>query len=188
MNKYSGKGAVPKITRSATNHWFFGKFASDMSDNYLPLKIEAIRLYLFKRHEIGQVRFSEKEKNAIINEITSKFIQIWTKASLPVKSEKAVCSQIKKEIFEIIEVVKKKNSETVSENWKTEIFKKYKLEKMLDICSCNCFINSPKSEINLDLCSCDASFKIPSIELEFYIDQKFERNFMISSYRKTLFY
>ena len=135
-----------------------------------------------------KVRFSEKEKTAITNEIAIKFIKIWTEASLPVKSEKAVKLQIKREIFEILSHIERETPNTVSESWKTEISKKYKLNKMLDICSCNCFITSSKTEIDLKNCTCDIALKIPSEELEFYIDQKFERRFMVSSYRKTLFY
>ena len=117
-------GAVPKkplSTRSVTKHWFFGQYVNDISANYLPLKIDAIRLYLFKRHEMEKVRFSEKEKTAITNEIAIKFIKIWTEASLPVKSEKAVKLQIKREIFEILSHIERETPNTVSEIWKTEM-------------------------------------------------------------------
>ena len=99
----------PKVisTRSDTRHWFFGQYIRDISDNCLPLKIEAVRLYLFKCHEKSKSRLLEKEKNEIIKEISTRFIQVWTKASLPVKSEKAIKVQMKREIFEILDVIKK---------------------------------------------------------------------------------
>ena len=54
---------------------------------------------------------------------------------------------------------------------------------MLDICSCKCFVNAPKSQIKLELCQCDKTLKIPAEEIEFYIDQKFDRGMHITSYK-----
>ena len=125
----------------------------------------------------------EKEKNAIINEISERFIQVWTSASLPVKSEKAIRSQIKREVFDILEVVRRENPTSATEKWKQNTFQNYKLNQLLDICSCTCFVNSQKSDIKLEICKCQDSLKIPEEELEFYIDQKFERAQFISSSR-----
>ena len=103
--------ALPKTvsTRSNTNHWFFGQYSSDISSNCLPLKIDAVRLYLFKCHEKSKPRLLEKEKNDIIKEIAIRFIQVWTKASLPVKKLEAIKTQIKRDIFDILDVIKKES-------------------------------------------------------------------------------
>ena len=120
VDSKSKSGSV--TTRSDTNHWFFGRYINDVSNNCLPLRIEAVRLYLFKCHERGKSRLLEKEKNAIINEISERFIQVWTSASLPVKSEKAIRSQIKREVFDILEVVRRENPTSATEKWKQNTF------------------------------------------------------------------
>ena len=181
----ASSGAKPKSvsTRSVTNHWLFGQHISDVSNNYLPLKIDAVKLYLFKCHERGKSRFLESEKNDIIKEISVRFIQIWTDASLPLKTEKAINSQLKREILDILEVASRKTPSTASEKWKEDTYRKYKLNQLLDICSCTCFINSQKVDIKIELCKCETKLKIPEEELDFYIDQKFDRNKFISSYK-----
>ena len=151
----------PKVisTRSDTRHWFFGQYISDISNNSLPLKIEAVRLYLFKCHEKSKSRLLETEKNEIIKEISTRFIQVWTKASLPVKKVEAIKTQIKREIFAVIEVIRKESPNTVSDQWKLNVAEKHKLNKILDICSCTCFVNAPKSEIKLESCHCASALK-----------------------------
>ena len=119
----ANRGAVSKsaiTTRSDTNHWFFGQFTSDLSKVCLPLKIDVVRLYLFKRHETEKSRLLEKDKNEIYTYISKRLIQIWTEASLPSKSEKAIFAQVKREIKEILDVVKKESPSSVigvESNW-----------------------------------------------------------------------
>ena len=171
------------VTRSATNHWFFGQYLSDVPSNCLPLKIELVRLYLFKCHEKGKSKLFESDKNEVFTEISKRIIQIWTAASLPVKTEKAIFSQIKREIKDIMRVVGKESPVSVSQKWKDDTIQKYKLNMLFDICACTCFVNVPKSDIKLDSCNCDFADKIPEEELDFYIDQKFDRGYHISSYK-----
>ena len=177
--------ALPKTisTRSDTTHWFFGQYLSDISDNCLPLKIEAVRLYLFKCHEKSKSRLLEKDKNEIFNQIASRFIEVWVKASLPVKTEGAIRVQIKREIKSILDVLIRETPQSVSESWKSKVTENYKLNKILDICSCTCFVNAPKCDINVEACHCPTKLKIPAEEIDFYADQKFERNMQITSYR-----
>ena len=178
-------GRIFGIRSYTTNHWFFGQFTRDLSKICLPLKIDVIRLYLFKRHETGKSRLVEKDKNEIYNHISERLFQIWTEASLSVKSEKAINSQVKRELKKIFEVVERETPSSVSDQWKAKTFQTYKLNQMFDICGCTCFANvSSKDEIKLENCKCDdVKLKIPTEELDFYIDQKFERRMQTSSYR-----
>ena len=76
---------------------------------------------------------------------------------------------------------KKESPNSVSAQWKSSVAENYKLNKLLDICSCTCFVNAQKSEIKLEFCRCENALKIPIEEIEFYSDQKYDRKMQITS-------
>ena len=100
-------------TRSSTEHEVFGQYLEKIPEDQLPKKIEIVCHFLYRRnHECDQnfkrsgktiKRFKPKTKSKVIREISSEVSKVWSKASIPIKSSRAVEISVEKLIDDALE-------------------------------------------------------------------------------------
>ena len=87
-------------TRSSTSHEVYGQHIKKLSDEQLPKKIEILCHFLYRRDREFDQSYMRKDKLIkafkpstkvkIIKEITTEISEIWSLASIPTKSTRAI--------------------------------------------------------------------------------------------------
>ena len=173
-------------TRSATEDEVFGQFLDKLPENHLPSRIEVARHILFRRDRDCDSSFMRSgklikslkpaTKLRIIHDICEKLIYIWQeKASIPVKSNRAIERNIETLMDEILSCSKDINSFKGSHgnkpDWKIEFIRAKGFLSLFDISLCQCFSKcKEEKEFDISLCTCKPKF--PERELKFYAQQK----------------
>ena len=114
-------GITTARTRSATEDEVFGQFLDKLPENHLPSRIEVARHILFRRDRDCDSSFMRSgklikslkpaTKLRIIHDICEKLIYIWKeKASIPVKSNRAIERNIETLMDEILSCSKDINN------------------------------------------------------------------------------
>ena len=122
-------------TRSSTEHEVFGQYLEKIPEDQLPKKIEIVCHFLYrKNYEFDQTynrggkvikTFKPKTKSTVIKEISSKVSDVWSKASIPIKSSRAVEISVEKLIDDALEKYSKdlsyyKTTKNENSNWKSD--------------------------------------------------------------------
>ena len=133
-------------TRSASEDPIFGHYLDQLPQNKLPLKSEIYRNFLFRRENEFQQLYARNGKiikaldsdgtNKIVNDLVKSLKHIWwTKASIPVREDKHIFSDIKNNIVdEAKKFVKDSRIKTAAE--REEYLKRKGFDRILDISKC----------------------------------------------------
>ena len=180
-------------TQSFRNNWFLGDLSDHLPSTTLPTQVDISRLFFHSKQFLLYLKNSRQlnddEKDMIYETLTHETIEIWRKSSIPCISKEEVKTYVKRAISKIEYIVthrrsrKENDSEWISENLKS-------CDILLDIAKCKCFksvksLEDPSFDPNICKCS-ESDGKISTqkskgefSDLEFYIDQKSSRKFII---------
>ena len=135
-------------TRSASEDPIFGHYLEQLPQNKLPLMTEIYRNFLFRREtEFQQLyvrngkvikRLDEDNFNKIVNDMVESLKHIWwSRASIPVREDKHIFSDLKKFVKEAKKCVKDSSIKTAAQ--KEEYLKRKGFDRILDISLCRYF-------------------------------------------------
>ena len=132
-------------TRSASEDPLFGHYLDQLPQNKLPLMTEIYKNFLFRREtEFQQLyvrhgkvikRLDEDNFNKIVNDMVESLKHIWwSRASIPVREDKHIFSDLKKFVKEAKKCVKDSSIKTTDQ---IEAYLKRKgFDRILDISLC----------------------------------------------------
>ena len=136
-------------TRSASEDPIFGHYLDQLPQNKLPLMTEIYRNFLFRREtEFQQLyvrhgkvikRLDETTTNKIVNDLVESLKHIWwTKASIPVREDRHIFSDVKKVVTEAKKCAKDSSSIKTA-GQREEYLKRKGFDRILDISLCRYF-------------------------------------------------
>ena len=176
-------------TRSTTEDPIFGQLLEKLPEDQLAQEIEVVCHFLYlksKEFDHSYIRdgklikvLKPATKLNIYRKISEALKNEWSKASIPVKSDRAIEQQIESVIEKAISKCPKDFQKSVSSakdkrNAKADFLKTKGFYSLFDISLCQCFANA-KEQKDFDLSKCNCKSKFPQRELPFYSEQKLFR-------------
>ena len=180
------------VTQTFRNHWLFGDLLDHFPIKFLPTKLAVIRVYFYSKQFLLNLKNSRQladdEKELIIVKLSREIQEIWQRASIPCYDLDTLKKHVRRLLPNVETLVK--NSKLRKENdklWIEDTLKSY--DVLFDISKCKCFRPiSDIGELSTITCQCPDESKISTTklespnevsDLEFYIDQKVSRKYMI---------
>ena len=147
-------------------------------ENVLPLNVDAVSHYYYLRKLYRETRdeflYKLPSFSDLRNEVVKDVMQIWQVASLPTVGFKRIQTKLK-ELIAKFEGAKKRATSGGKSGASED-----RLDKLFDICSCKCEIDSVKIFNGKLQCECLWKNRIPKEEISFLVDQRTERKIILT--------
>ena len=187
-SNYQSKRALfrAKSLRSQTprQSWLFGQYGK-LPKNVLPLNIDVIKYFYYLQQDDGKKHTNNsKGKFKNFNLIVDEIIGIWKRASIPCMNRSAVKTAVMRLVGKATKFENNHRSQKNKEKWIHPALIDNNYYNLFDICKCPHFRDISEIEkIHEHKCDCKEKIMVTKIDstdhsdLEFYIDQKFERKY-----------